>query len=259
MEVAFYTARPGGIFESSPATAGPWSPTLQHGGPPSALLARAIEAEPAPVPQRLARLTVEILRPVPVAPLTIRAEITRPGRKVSLVEAVGLAEGVECLRARGWRIEVPERPGPSLEGPAEIPSRPTVGELYAWPGAYLDGYMSAIDWRPTAGALNQLGPADVWARSRVELVEGETTSPFCRAAIVADSGSGIALSFDLQSIHAINVDLTLTMWRDIIGEWVFMSARTVSGSVGAGIAETRLGDAEGMAGLATQTMLVAHR
>src|SRR5215470_6150479 len=51
---AFYLLIGDGRFESTPATAGPWSADSQHGGPPSALLARAFERlEPDPN-QRLA-------------------------------------------------------------------------------------------------------------------------------------------------------------------------------------------------------------
>ena len=40
---SFYVETGQGVFESTPATASPWDTSLQHGGPPSALLARASE------------------------------------------------------------------------------------------------------------------------------------------------------------------------------------------------------------------------
>jgi len=256
---AFYLPLGEGEFDSTGATAGPWGPALQHGGPPAALLARALEREAEPVPQRLARLTVEILRPVPVAPLTIRVEVVRPGRRVSLLEASGSVGGIVCMRARAWKIEIPAQPGPPLDHPQAVPPVPAAGELVAWPGAYLGGYMSMIEWRPSSGSVGELGPADIWARPRLPLVEGEEMSPFQRATLVADSGSGVGLSVDLATVFAINVDLTVTMWRDLVGEWVFMSARTVAGEVGSGMAEAALGDARGIAGLGIQTMLMAVR
>ncbi len=260
MEVSsFYRLLADGSFEATGATAGPWGAHLQHGGPPSALLARAMEAEAGPPSQRLVRLTVEILRPVPVGPLTIAVTTARPGRRVALLEASGVAAGVEVLRARGWKLEVPELPGPVLAVRREIPPIPHSSSPFAWPGAYIDGYVSAIEWRPTSGSLSEIGPADVWARPRLPLVEGESTSAFCRAALLADSGSGVGLSFDLRSVFSINVDLTLTMWRDLVGEWVFMSSRTFSDRAGAGMAETDLGDEDGIAGKGLQTIVVAGR
>jgi hypothetical protein len=47
---------------------GPWDPRALHGGPVAALLARAVErADDAGTPFHVARLTVELLRPVPKA------------------------------------------------------------------------------------------------------------------------------------------------------------------------------------------------
>jgi hypothetical protein len=54
----------------------------------AALLAAAVEdVEPDGVDWFVARLTVELERPVPLAALRLETVVTRPGRKVSLVEA----------------------------------------------------------------------------------------------------------------------------------------------------------------------------
>src|SRR3979411_2389313 len=107
---AFYLPAGDGRFESTPATAGPWSADAQHGGPPSALLARAFERlEPDPN-QRLARLTGEVLRPV--RPVTVTARIVRPGRRVTLLEGSLRVDGEDYLLARGWRIGRPVTPTP---------------------------------------------------------------------------------------------------------------------------------------------------
>ena len=43
---------------------------------------------------RIARVTVDLMRPVPVAPLTIETEILREGRKIQLCAVKLLANGV---------------------------------------------------------------------------------------------------------------------------------------------------------------------
>lgn len=56
----------GDQFVPQDVARGPWDPTALHGGPTAALLARAVEgheADPAQ-PMRVARLTVDLLRPV---------------------------------------------------------------------------------------------------------------------------------------------------------------------------------------------------
>ena len=96
---AFYLpdATISGRFESTELTRGPWDPASQHAGPPAALLARSIQLcaglAPDPGSRLVGRITFEILRPVPIAPLLVTAEVVRPGRRVDLVSA--------SLRERG--------------------------------------------------------------------------------------------------------------------------------------------------------------
>ena len=86
MADAFYT-REGDGFVATELTRGPWDPGAQHAGPPSALLAREIERlEPAD-DRQVARITLEILRPVPIGRLSVEARVVRPGRSVELIEA----------------------------------------------------------------------------------------------------------------------------------------------------------------------------
>ena len=80
--------RDGGAFLPTDAARGPWNPNFLHGGPVAILAGHAIEALPADQPMRVARLTLELLRPVPMASLTVQAELTRPGRKVRLARVV---------------------------------------------------------------------------------------------------------------------------------------------------------------------------
>ena len=109
MTAAFYVPE-GDAFVSSELTRGPWDPDSQHAGPPAALIARAIERLPAPDgPRQVGRVTYEILRPVPIGPLTVSARIARPGRRVEMVEAaLADASGQELVRARAWRLQCSE-------------------------------------------------------------------------------------------------------------------------------------------------------
>src|ERR1041385_6606183 len=109
---AFYLPAGDGCFESTRHTAGPWSAGAQHGGPPSALLARAFERLGPHPGQRLARLTVEILRPIPVRPVTVTARVVRPGHRVTLLEGALQIDGEDYLLARAWRIARPPAPTP---------------------------------------------------------------------------------------------------------------------------------------------------
>ena len=94
----------GVTVETSAHAGGPWDPGLQHGAAPSSLICWAVERLPSPVPMRVARLTVDLMRPVPVAPLTIETEVLREGKKIQLVAVRLLADGKEVVRATALRI-----------------------------------------------------------------------------------------------------------------------------------------------------------
>jgi Thioesterase-like superfamily len=256
---AFYLPAGDGRFESTGATGGPWSAAAQHGGPPSALLARAFERlEPAPG-QRLTRLAVEILRPVPVRPVTVSARVVRPGRRVTLLEGALQVDGEDYLLARGWRIARPPVPTPATGARDGSPPLPATATSPAWEGAYLDGYIRAIEFRPTSGTFAGAGPGASWMRPRVPLVAGEEPSPYQRVVIVADSGSGVSQGVDSSRWQAINVELTLAIHRDPVGEWIHLDVRTTVGAEGSGRTDTVLGDPEGEFGRGLQTLLVSPR
>ena len=296
MHSAFYEPAGTDAFVASPATAGPWSAQAQHGGPPSALAARAIQRHEPDEGQRLARVAVDILRPVPVAKVTVRTRMVRPGRRVALLEAVMEADGQEVLHARGWRIAltagglpvtaadpaavvaVPVTAAaadpvaavaspaaapsarPSAAGSPEPPAIPSEQPLPAFFDGRLAGYLSAIEWRFLSGGnFDARERARVWSRPRIPLIEGEELSPMGRALLVADSGSGVSAVLDPMRFLFINVDLTVVLQRDPAGEWLLLDAATTIGDRGTGVAETVLSDVDGPCGRALQTLLVAPR
>ncbi len=266
---AFYLPERPGVFAATAATAGPWDAGSQHGGPPCALLARAMQEHEPVAGQRLARVTVDFLRPVPVAPLTVRTRTVRPGRRITLIEAVALAGDQEVLHARGWRVGGPELTGPVPDlppGPAAppvpadpVPPIPAPVPAQPWPGVYLDGYLTAMQWRFVTGAFTEPGPAQAWLRPSVPLVAGEVTSPMCLAMLVADSGSGISSALDPRDWLFINVDLTVALHRPPRGDWLLLDSTTTAGAAGSGIASSRLRDPDGDCGQAVQTLLIAPR
>jgi Thioesterase-like superfamily len=243
-----------------PATAGPWSAQSQHGGPPSALAARAFELHEPDPGQRLARVTVDILRPVPVGKITVRTRTVRPGRRVTLLEAVLEADGQEVIQARGWRIAVAGGQAAATPPGPVPPPIPPPRPLPEFPGAHTAGYMQAVDWRYVAGGgFDVPGPARVWARPRIPLVPGEELSPMSRALLIADSGNGVSSTLDVARFLFINVDLTVVAPRDPVGEWVLLDAVTTIGEQGTGLAESVLSDQSGPCARGMQTLLVAAR
>lgn len=254
---AFYTQISAEVFDSSPLTAGPWGASSQHAGPPSALLARQIERHQPRPGHRLARVSVDILLPVPVAPLHITVESLRTSKRVELLQAVAQAAGRTVLIARAWRIAAA-----SADFPVYIPDPPLAGvvEPTAQDGVFPDGwhaggYLSVIDWCFEQGSYVESGPARAWARPAVALVRGESMTPWQRVLTVADSGSGISACAPPTEHPAINCDFAVLLHRDPVGEWIGLDSRTVVTPGAGAMAQTTVFDRAGAAGLATQTLV----
>jgi len=267
MGSAFYVPE-GGRFVSSPLTRGPWDPGSQHAGPPIALLGRALERcpsslEPDGAPPRWhpARVTVEILRPVPIAPLTARAEVVRPGRTVELLAGSLADERGEVIRAHAWRIAATELSLPAdLVAPAAAPIAlpDQVGEE-EFPADWQEGYHSAMDYRFVAGRFLTPGPATVWMRPRVELVAGEPPSPLQRVLLAADSGNGVSATLDWGRYLFVNVELSVHLHRLPATDWVCLDAATTLEPSGIGLADSTLHDERGPIGRAMQALVVRER
>jgi hypothetical protein len=87
--------RDGSSFVPTLLTQGPWNPDHQFGGAPAALVAQFLETVPTLVPLQVARLTVDLLRPVPIRPLQLEAAVRREGKRIQVVDVSLLADGVE--------------------------------------------------------------------------------------------------------------------------------------------------------------------
>ncbi len=258
MADSFYVPLGDGQWQATVHTTGPWDARAQHGGPPSALLGRAMrECEPR-ADMMIARFTCEILRPIPVGEISVAARVARPGRSVELLEATASAGGREVAKASAWRVlrtaadPVPSRL-PAPDGPpGQYPDMPR-------PREWVDGYLSAIEWRAIRGNLSSPGPACVWGRMRYPLVPDEEPNSLERVLAVADSGNGISWEMDIARWHFINPELTVHLHREAEGEWVCLDAQTTISPGGVGLATSVLSDLAGPVGVSAQSLLVAPR
>jgi hypothetical protein len=255
--VAFYEDLGDGRFHSTVHTTGPWDARYQHGGPPSALLARAIEQCRPRDDAMVARITVELLGAVPVTDLVVAARLARPGRSVELLEATMTCEDRLVARATAWRVKRTE--GIAVPSRARTaPPLPDVADSREVPG-WGSGYLQAMEWRWAVGHLVDPGPAVGWGRLREVLVEGEPPSPLQRVLALADSGNGASSELDIRGWHFINPELTVHLHREPVGEWVCLDATTVISDGGAGLATSVLSDLHGPIGVGAQTLLVQPR
>ena len=243
-----------GLYHPGPLTVGPWSPDAQHGGPVAALLAGAVE-EGSDL--QVVRLTLELLRPAPLTPLTVTSEVVRPGRNVQLVEASLLAGDTEVARVRALRIrrsavDVPvDRSGAPAPPPEDVEQQPS--------RVVRTAFAEAMELRFVRGSWDEKGPVTMWTRLAVPVVEGRPTSPLQRTAAAADFGNGVSRVLDFETHTFINPDLTVALARVPEGEWLLFDSVSRMSPDGFGQAESQIFDAVGPVGRSVQSLLVNER
>lgn len=256
-----------GVVHATGRTRGPWDPGAQHGGAPSALLGRAIEQVEPGADMRVARLTFELLRPVPVDELRVEAELVRPGRRVQLVAARLLHGDVVVMQALALRMRraagvspiagaggPPPYPVPGAEGDESAPAAPPSSD-----GDALAFARDGVEIRLASGHFLEPGPAFAWFAMRAPTVTGEAPTPLQRTLVAADFPNGISSVLDWSSHVFINPDLTVHLERDAEGEWIGLDAETSIGDDGTGQAVATLYDARGRIGRAVQSLFVDGR
>jgi hypothetical protein len=259
MAQAFFVAD-GPRFAATELTRGPWSPDHQHAGPPAALLACVLERGLPPAMQ-VARLTVEIQKPIPIATLAVSVQTLRAGRTVQWLAAeLAGADGTPLARAHALCIRTAPLALPVSGDPVHDPV-PAPADSAPFQFGFFTGdagYHTAMETRLARGAFGS-GRVAMWMRMRVPLVEGEAPSPLQRVMVAADSGNGVSMALDPKRFTFVNPDLTVYLHRLPAGEWVCLDARTILQEHGVGLADTRLLDERGPIGRSAQSLVVDAR
>jgi len=254
---SFFVRESSDLFIPTEWTRGPWDLRAQHGGPPAALLGDALDRD---ADKQVVHISFDILKPVPVAPLTLKTNVVRPGKRVELVEAALISDGHPVMRATAWRIRVEDIDVKSNEEPNPHPG-PDEGRA---PSAYFSGseendYLHGIEWRFITNEFLQPGPSVAWLRMRIPLIEGEEPTPLVRVLIAADSASGVSSELNPAEWLFINPDLNVALQRMPEGEWICLDARTVLQPHGVGLARSTVYDLTGEIGGTTQSLLISKR
>jgi hypothetical protein len=243
----------------SPDAAGPWDASMQHGSAPSSLVVWAAERIPTRVPMRIARVTVDLMRPVPLTPLSVESEVLREGRKIQLCAVRLLADkrivvSANVLKVRREAVLLPADVG-DIPVDVAMPdaARPEPADISASP------FVRGMSLRAARGRFGEPGPGAIWYRVEWPLVEGEAVSPAMRAVVAADFCNGTSSALDFNAYTFLNADLTVNMAREPIGEWILLDAESWIGPEGTGLAMARLADINGYFGRVVQSLVIEQR
>lgn len=256
MGESYFTTTDGRWFVPTELCRGPWDANACHAGPPTGLAVRALEQL---LPNmRLARVTVDVLRPIPMSGFQVRAEVRRPGRSATWTEAELFEDDQVFVRVGALHLRTSEQldvETASVEVPrffqavvGSFPVRNTRHDLVC----FVDSVEVRYD--PSASFGNG-GPTVIWMRT-VPLLADEEPSGFQRLCPLADSGNGISYNQPLDQVLFVNPDLVISVYRQPVGEWI--GSRVVSHwqSDGTGLSDAELFDQTGPVGRVTQTLLL---
>jgi hypothetical protein len=178
---------------------------------------------------------------------------------VQLVEATvhDVQRDRACARATAWLFPAGgEAPHTAGSAPERGPDQGVDEEP---PPSWSRGYLDAIEWRWVQGTIAEPGPAVVWMRPRVALVDGEPMSALQRLMTCVDSASGVSSAVDFERWMFLNTELTVHVLRPPVGDWVRLDAATALGGGSVGLATATVSDERGVVARSAQALLVVRR
>lgn len=253
----------GARFTATDLVRSTWSPHIQHAGPVSALLVRALERCERRDDTRLSRVVVDLLGPVPAdGEFWVTAAVERGGKQIELVSAQMLGQGPDgeprpVARASGWRLHTLDTA--ALQAAPVAPLAPLEQAVNRNLAEKFDrNYVHSLDWRWLTEPMAP-GPGESWIRPLADLVQGETMTPLERLFAVADDANGIGTKIDITKYTFLNTDLAVHVHRVPKGDWIGIRAETMYGPDGIGTTVGTLFDLDGAIGAIQQSVLVRPR
>jgi hypothetical protein len=251
-------------FRATDLARGTWSAAIQHGGPVSALLARALERCEQRADTRLSRVVIDLLGGVPSeGDLWVHAQLQRGGKQIELVSAEMLALGPDgqprpVARASGWRLQQQDTEAVAHAGADLLRPRTDARDRNLKAREWDRNYVHSLEWLWLTEPRSP-GPGESWIKPAVDLVKGESMTPLERLFAVADCANGIGSKLDITRWTFLNTDLAVHVFRVPDGEWVGIRAETSYGPDGIGTTIGTLFDEQGAVGAIQQSVLVRRR
>ena len=256
----------GDTLHPTALTTGPWYPGTQHGSAMLLMAALAAEQFPSDIPRQVTRLTVDMMRAAPVAPLQLHTSVRKGGRNMEVLDISIQADGEECVRASAMRFRVADVPvAERTKFKGEVPRLPAPlpDDLFSH-AAKREGFHHAIDVRVDVESQ----PAMMWFRLKNPVLPSLFATPLLRVALAADWTYSVPSIADRvatgrwalnQPYFGINPDTTINLHRQPEGEWIGIQTHATYDDLGAGTVMGQIFDLRGPVGFSSQSILLRSR
>jgi hypothetical protein len=251
--------RDGEWYVPSLLTTGPWRPDAMHGGAPSALVGALVTAAVAEGEQ-VARVQIDLERPVPLEPLIGLVRKRQVSRRVSHLkielstEATGRAVSARALLTRRESIATVDQEWSPPQAPDHFAPMEW-GRLYSSAGPIF--VRDAVEHRIVRGGYGVPVSSAAWLRLKVPVIDGTDSCGLSQLLAVGDFGSPLSQTNSLGSgLALINLDVNATVFRQPIGPWFLLDSTGHVGPEGIGLAVTDVSDLSGPVGVITQSQVV---
>lgn len=245
--LSFMYSRSGEMIVPHSPVANGWNPKLQSGHAVAPLLASLIESVPALVSMISSRAVINITRPVPMEPLTSKVEVLREGKKLQVIKATLIHNGLDVADMTVLRTRC-------ADSPVVASSRhyPPIGECTL---LERKRFPNGFEIRVVEGSRKKAAVA-AWLKMHIDLFQGEPISAFSRLFSLIDFGSAINPALSMNEWSFPNVDMSAHLFREPVGEWTMVDTETESAGLGVSLVSTVLADQVGVFGRAHQTLIV---
>jgi hypothetical protein len=219
------------------------------------MIAHEIETKYGDPAFQFSRLTVDMFRVAPYAPVRVTSTLVRDGNRIKVADAtlwsgetaIGRGSVLMLRRAEQPDGEVWSRPPWSVPNPDSLPVEKRVD----------GGWEPAWETRRIAFDAENATPKRAWIRESRAFIEGVPLTPFVRCSLVADFTSPFAIGGS-KGLNHVNADATLYLHRDLAGEWIGVEVVYHEGAEGIANGSSVLHDLAGAIGTST-VCAVANR
>ncbi|MGI9164715.1 MAG: acyl-CoA thioesterase domain-containing protein [Mycobacterium sp.] len=213
----YFFAHRDGAFHPTESALSRWGKDSLNGPAVVGLVARCLEHDYGDDEFLPARLTTDLFKAAGRIPTEVRTRLVREGRRIRGSECDVIQAGVVVARASMLQ-DRKSAPPPGQEWIPEQSFTPPTGIR----GTAYAISSDDVGWSSSGAQHQNTSRKRVYHRT-IEVVEGETLSPFVRTVVAAEATS-LVTNLGTMGIGYINGDLTVALSRLPIGNYIGLQA-----------------------------------